>query len=208
VCLAIEDARMGCVEYPESSLAGRSLDASRKVFTMSTTPPAPRRARPGEAIQFLRDLPLDSSDCINWPFARDANGYGVATYRYQSNSASRVSAILHVPNTERKPFVLHQPEVCHNPLCVNPAHLRWGTHTENMADRVLDGTDNTSSFSGERNPSAKLTDKQAKYIYSLKGGTLTKRQISKMFGIAPKTVSKIWSGRAWSSVTKAPRRKK
>lgn len=32
------------------------------------------------------------------------------------------------------------PVICHNRGCVNPRHLRWGTRQDNIADRILDGT--------------------------------------------------------------------
>jgi len=167
-----------------------------------TEPSTPRRARRGEPQQFLRDLPLDSATCIDWPFARKPDGYGMVLYEGRTHNAHRIAALLHVPNPDNKPNALHAPKICNRRICVSPSHIRWGSQAENIADKHLDGT----FPKGELSANAKLTNKQAKYIYSLKGGNLTQMQIAKMFGVSRDTISGIWLGKQWSHITKAPRK--
>ena len=80
------------------------------------------------------------SGCWNWQLARDRKGYGRVFFRGKQHFAHRVSAVLF------KGFDLNSPlciiHTCDTPSCVNPAHLRPGTHLENMRD----------SFSKGRNP--------------------------------------------------------
>ena len=164
---------------------------------MTITASGRRRARPGEAIQFLETLPLDKNNCINWPYARMPEGYGQIGYQGRPHNAHHVAARLHIPNPENLPCVLHKPETCHNRLCVNPRHLRWGDQAENAADRNIDGTHNK----GERNGGVKLTIRQVTEIWAYKGGDLPQRQIAARYGISQKQVSRIWNGQQWSHVT-------
>lgn len=73
-------------------------------------------------------------ECWLWKEGTFSNGYGRFKQNYKSLRAHRVALTL---VRGQAPFgrdlALHS---CHNKLCCNPLHLRWGTHEENMEDRA------------------------------------------------------------------------
>jgi len=80
-----------------------------------------------------------------------------------------------------------------------PRNLRWATQAENAQDSVRLGTirvPRQGGKGGERHPSAKLTEAQARAILDQRGnGSLS--QVAAGFGISRHTVWNIWSGRLW-----------
>ena len=59
-----------------------------------------------------------------------------------------ISSIPRTPKNPKEGLVLHS---CDNDWCINPAHLRLGTHAENMRDRS--DRKRSAAFFGESNPS-------------------------------------------------------
>jgi hypothetical protein len=73
-----------------------------------------------------------NSGCWLWCGYLGERGYGrITTPDGQSRLAHRVSYEVHKGSAEGF-FVLHR---CDTPQCVNPAHLRLGTHQDNVDDR-------------------------------------------------------------------------
>lgn len=55
---------------------------------------------------------------------------------------------------------------------------------------------------GEKSPSAKLTKKKVKVIlHLLEGNSFLQKEIAKMYGVKPNTISQISTGETWSHVT-------
>lgn len=81
---------------------------------------------------------------------------------------------------------------CDNQQCVNPDHLSYGTHTQNMRDASSRGrTVNVNDWSGVRNPKAKLTASSRASIESkISSGIITKI-IASEFGISSVRVCQI-----------------
>ena len=75
---------------------------------------------------------------------------------------------------------------CDNPPCVNPAHLRWGTAAENVADMV----------SRRRyNNTRKLTAADANAIRQARISGETGVSVARRFGVSQQTVCDIFKGR-------------
>jgi hypothetical protein len=94
---------------------------------------------PGFAVRFIwHAVQYTGSDCLEWPYARNEDGYGRITLTgRRSQSASRlVLELTQGPALGRQ--AAHAPVWCRNRSCVNPHHLRWATHAENMLDKALD----------------------------------------------------------------------
>ena len=84
-----------------------------------------------------------------------------------------------------------------NPADNRPENLAYGTHTENMADRVIHGTSNR----GEQNGCARLTDAKVHEIRKLLAQGLTCAEIGRRFGVDRVAISYIKSGKRWTHVS-------
>jgi len=149
-------------------------------------------------VEFLQlSLSIETEDCIPWPFSVSASGYGVVLFNGVSMNASRAICIMaNGPPPKTDSIALHSPNICHNRLCLNKRHIRWGTYKENSADQVLDGT----SMRGSNNPRAMLTDQQVLEIFKSIG---TYSAISDRFPVSANAVGKIKRGENWSHITGA-----
>jgi HNH endonuclease len=94
--------------------------------------------------------------------------------------------------------VLHS---CDVPSCVNPDHLRLGTHTENMADMVT----RKRLAIGSRHGMARLTEAQVAEIKGLyaRGGIL-QSEIARRYNVVQQTISRIVTGKDWGHVSMVP----
>ena len=90
-------------------------------------------------------------------------------------------------------FGLHKDDVKTN---CSLSNLRWGTHAENIADKMK----NNGCARGERNGGGgKLTATQVSQIKALLG-TKTDRLIGADFGVSQSTIMNIKTGRTWAYV--------
>ncbi len=146
-----------------------------------------RRAKRGEPMEFILNIP-DTDECVLWPFGTNKNGYGNMKYKGKVVESSVVSLTIHKGEKEEGQVCCHTPLICHNKLCVNPKHLRWGSYKDNVRDKKIDGTSNR----GERN--SKLTEEQ---VLEIRLSPDFHKDIAKRYGISPKTVSNIKTKVRW-----------
>lgn len=137
-------------------------------------------------------------DCWEWTASRRATGYGqIQAGERKSAKAHRVAwELTHGPIPEGL-FVLHS---CDNPPCVNPAHLRLGTHAENMADRErrrrCEGP--KKARVGEAHPMVKLTAGEVAEIRERHaGGGVWCTQLANEYGVSPSQVRRIIHRQSW-----------
>ena len=79
--------------------------------------------------------------------------------------------------------------VCHNPPCVQPRHLRLGTHWENMQTMILAGRH-----------SSKLNPEKVREMRRDHAKRMTYPQLSEKYGVHESTVCRIVTRRAWKHV--------
>lgn len=125
---------------------------------------------------------------------------------------TRLHRWIHWKTTGSKPeVVMHK---CDNPSCINPAHLKSGTHIDNMKDMVNKGraqrsreykdkmsTTKKGKYIGEKNPSTKLTDFK---VWMIKGWLLEgckTKDIAKAFNTTPQIIGHIKHNRHWKHIT-------
>jgi hypothetical protein len=94
--------------------------------------------------EFMRhvQIPDDDGECWMWRGPATGSGYGV--YRLAPGENNTIAAhhfiMLHVgrprPKGKRGMPKLEIDHLCSTPLCVNPDHLEWVTHRENIKRAV------------------------------------------------------------------------
>jgi hypothetical protein len=126
-------------------------------------------------------------ECWEWQAFKDRQGYGQTGLRnVEELRAHRYSWFLMNGPIPPGHYIRHS---CHNPGCVNPAHLSSGTPQENSDDMVRSGRSNT-----------KLTEEQVgsirrSYVPWVMGYFL----LGKIFGVTKSSIENIVKGATWST---------
>jgi hypothetical protein len=144
------------------------------------------QAKVDEFRQNVELIPF--SECHYWNGRADKLGYGRIQVNGKPMLAHRFSYALEHGECPATLKVRHR---CDNPNCVNPAHLEIGTQADNIADMVA--RDRTAS--GEKHPSAKLTDAQVMELLSLANAGVQTGVLAERFGISKSHVSSLRHGR-------------
>lgn len=154
----------------------------------------PMRTPPGSRMEWLiAHASYDGDECLRWPFAYEANGYGGMMYEGRHTSANRVMCIL-----SKGPPPTPDHEAAHScgkggEGCLCPNHLDWRLPIENQGDRISHGTDNR----GTRAPAAKVSEGDVRVIRSMEGVEPASATASR-FGISKVAVRKIQKRENWA----------
>lgn len=135
-----------------------------------------------------------NNECWNWTGIRRKGGYNQIRINKKNILTHRFSWELHFSKIPDESFVLHK---CNNPSCVNPNHLKLGTHEDNM--KYMIECNRQARCCGENNGNSKLTINQVKKIRILKG-KFTQKQIAKIFDVKYQTISDIHRNKIWRHV--------
>lgn len=125
----------------------------------------------------------DPDACWNWVASKNRDGYGRFRWLKVKKQAHHVSYYLQ--NRTWPTYLLHE---CDNPACCNPAHLKEGTHLENIRHRDSKG----------RGRSFKNTAVAPRVKQMIALG-MRNRDISKALGIRNDAVSRIRHGQIYRS---------
>lgn len=140
-------------------------------------------------------------DCWDWTGGINATGYGHFNLRAGVTlRAHRVAwALANGRPFPSRALALHS---CDRPSCCNPAHLRPGTHRDNVHDMDSRGRRRTVSIPrpGELNPAHKLTESQVIEIHSLAAAGETHTAIAPRFGVSRSAISRILRREVWKHI--------
>jgi hypothetical protein len=141
----------------------------------------------------------EPGECWNWRGTLNRLGYGqIGRGAARNVGAHRVSYELHFGPIPAGAHILHS---CDNRACVNPAHLRPGTHAENMRDRSERGRVNAAR--GSKAARAKLTEDVVAVIKARLALHHSGSTIALELGVDKGTISCIKRGKTWRHVPPA-----
>lgn len=139
----------------------------------------------------LMEIDIDKSgSCWEWTGRRNKSGYGLTAIRGGSELAHRAYWQLVVGEVPGDMCLLHS---CDNKKCVNPAHLRIGTHAENMAEAKE--RNRMRQMRGSDNGMAKISYQIAEEIRADK--TSSNVSLAKKYGVSDVVISKVRLGKSW-----------
>lgn len=124
-----------------------------------------------------------ADECWNWLAGKSQSGYGV----FGTEIAHRWMWKFEHGPIPAGMFVLHN---CDNRACVNPNHLRLGSHRENMADRDIRGR----TLRGEVANAAKLSNACAERVREMCLFGARRKDVALIFGVTPEAVGFIVRG--------------
>lgn len=132
----------------------------------------------------------DSGCWLCYSHGCDSNGYPMVTIKGKCDRIYR--HVFNLFNGLSKGDVVRH--ICDNRLCINPQHLKKGTHQLNVQDRVT----RNRSAKGINHGRTKLTEEQ---VISIKADNKTpKMHLAKKYGVDPKVIRDIKNGVTWKHI--------
>lgn len=128
--------------------------------------------------------------CWLWRGTTSGRGYGVLYAQGRQVYAHRLAYEFFVGPIPPGLFVLHG---CDTPACVNPAHLRLGTHDDNMRDAVV----RDRFCHGAAHPASRLTERAVAEIRVRLSAGEKFIALARAFSVSEATIRHIATGSAW-----------
>ena len=135
--------------------------------------------------------------CWIWDGGSNSSGYGTMDVGGRSLRPHVLAYHFLKGNHDPNKVVMHK---CDTPLCVNPAHLTLGTQSENMLDAAEKGRIRGAAGRGEKNSTAKLTEKQVREIRNLAERGYLREQLALQYGVSKLTIRDIVNRKTWQHV--------
>lgn len=136
-----------------------------------------------------------------WPWLGHTHriGYGRVGWKNRVWGAHQVAWQISFGPIPKGMCVLHK---CNNKICVNPTHLKLGTHKENMADAIKSGVGvgECKARRGSAHGLSKLTESQVVKIRTEFRQGRSQAEIARRYGVRPQTIHGIVKGKSWTHV--------
>lgn len=149
----------------------------------------------GEPLRWLHaHAGHEGDECLIWPYARMRNGYCTVDVDRKTTLAHRyICEIAHGAPPSKSHHAAHS---CGNGHlgCLNQRHLRWATHAENEADKLLHGR----IPKGEQHSTHRLKAEDVLRLrakYALGGASYA--DLAAEVGVHPNTAYCAIKGRSW-----------
>ena len=158
--------------------------------------------------------------CWEWMGAVSSGGYGkiyvTAAGKTGAYSVHRISMLIKQKNDDPEACVIHS---CDNPRCFNPSHLSWGTHKDNMQDKVRKGR--TPDYSkivarGEKHGSKNRPERVSKgtsrpnaalnpdKVLEIRKSNDSYSILAERYGVSKATICRARTGHCWKHVSPSP----
>ena len=145
-----------------------------------------------DARRFWRHVDKSSPPCWQWTKSTRAAGYGRIKIKGRWLSTHRVAYTLTKGCIPVGLLVMH---TCDNPACVNPSHLRVGTHSDNLSD--MHKKNRHPRPRGERHGRHILKESDALEILHLYNNGTNRNDIASKFGVCRGTANSIGRRITW-----------
>lgn len=156
-----------------------------------TTQYAPRPSRAVRDKLESFSIPVPMCGCRVWLGSLDTIGYGHLRVGGVLQKAHRVAWSDY--SGQPVPEGMHVLHSCDVRSCVEPTHLRLGTHQENMNDKVRRGRQSKGTTSGRNS----LNDNKVRRIRE-EGRSV--KYWAVLFGVSERTVQEVVAGKSWRHV--------
>jgi hypothetical protein len=147
---------------------------------------------PTEARFLDKVAPPDENGCHLWTACTMPNGYGQFWYVGRMVRAHRYAAgMLDWPSE------IQTRHLCNVRACVNPEHLTFGSHADNMRDMVE--ADRQARQKGTDHGMSKLTEEEVLEIRRrYADGGVTQRSLAAEYGVHRGTISRVVHREIWA----------
>lgn len=136
----------------------------------------------------------ETDDCVLWPHGKTKAGYGVV---HDGPASLFTHVVACTFRNGPRPSPLHEAaHGCGRAACINPRHLRWASHTENVGDKRGHGT----VVEGERHHAVKMTAELVIEIRRRCTEGVPMSALAQEYQVARSTVSDIVHRATWKHV--------
>lgn len=155
-------------------------------------------------VWFYNQKNITHSGCWEWTGVLNS-GYGQLSVHGKRILAHRFSLQQHLKR--EIPSSLEVRHMCNNPRCINPEHLKEGTHYENMRDMVASDRQAKGKYlsdklvgiprpkiAGSKNGRAKLTEED---VVNIRNSTQSYYSLSRQYGVSNTHVKRIKNNKSW-----------
>lgn len=152
------------------------------------------RQKRGNPVRAFYALIKRTNTCWLWKGRTNKGGYGILSVHGKETLAHRFSYFIAF-GAYPSNLCLHSCDVRN---CVNPAHLRSGTHQDNNDDMM--NRQRNRQLKGEAHPNSKLTTFDIRFIRFWVARGFGTSDLGRLFSIHPGAMTRIVHRQSWTHI--------